>query len=140
MSTSPQLICMVMNIFLWECEMIPHERFWKPRCEILGNRSAGKRGEHGTRLQSKPLCFKFPTGSNHEAQSKASERAVCRRETVPLHGGLTARYYCDGIRPSLIEDKALFENMIDFEMGIKVPDLDQKQTRGQSLVRVVVQR
>lgn len=59
---------------------------------------------------------------------------------MPLHGGLTARYYCDGIRPSLIEDKALFENMIDFEMGIKVPDLDQKQTRGQSLVRVVAQR
>lgn len=47
-STTPKLICMVMNIFLWESEMIPYGLFGS--YEMLGNRSLGIGGEHEARL------------------------------------------------------------------------------------------
>lgn len=49
-STTPTLICMVMNVSLWESETILHELFGSNAIDFIGNRSLGMWGETEVRL------------------------------------------------------------------------------------------
>ena len=57
-STAPILICIVMDTFLWEFEMIPHELFERDAMELLGSRILGIGG------LIKAIVCKFPAGVN----------------------------------------------------------------------------
>lgn len=49
-STTPTLICMVMNMSLWESKMALYELFGSNAIDFLGNRSLGKGGEQEAKL------------------------------------------------------------------------------------------
>lgn len=64
-STTSKLICMVMNVFLWESEIIPHELFWKRRyCTRYLEKEARDWEVSAKQRSNRGIVCKFPIGFN----------------------------------------------------------------------------
>lgn len=108
-STTPKLICMVMNMFLWESEMIPHELVGGELRDTWNWKSLGMGGEREERALIKAIVSKFTVGVNLPWLSLKPEKgggAVIGGKLFLLQCGFTGRYCSAGIRMRLGESES----------------------------------